>query len=164
MAKVKVPTKLRVLRGNPSNRPLPEDVDPEVVQRKTKPPIKMNNSERAKWDRITTNLESVGLLTVMDVDMLARYCKKLVRYDVLSAYIEKHGTVSQRVNNFGPYDVTSEQYRQWVQIGSELLKIEREFGFSPVSRSGLMGPLKGEGKDEWEGFLFSKLDQSKKNA
>lgn len=159
------PTKLRVVRGNPSKRELAEnEVEPEQIAEAAEPIIKLNKKEREKWDRITGNLQAVGLLTVMDMDMLGRYCKMLTRFDILSNYIQQHGTIGKRRNQFGEFEVSSTQFNQWTKLNSELIRIELQFGFSPSARSGIIGPLKDDTKSEWEKFLFGSMEKAKKKA
>jgi len=74
----KTPAKLRVLRGNPSKQKHDKvdeqtEIDAEKITKDVEPPVKLLKAAREKWDRITKNLEAVGLLTVMDMDSLARY-------------------------------------------------------------------------------------------
>lgn len=159
------PTKLRVVRGNPSKRPIEEnEVDAAPIERDVEPPVQLIKAAREKWDRITKNLEAVGLLTVMDMDVLARYCEMLVEYEKAAKYVRNNGTTAERLNQYGSYEVTAPQFNTMVRLNGELLKIETQFGFTPSARSGLIGPLKDETKDQWENFLYGSIEEAKKKA
>jgi P27 family predicted phage terminase small subunit len=71
----KVPTNLRILRGNPGKRPLPKnEVKPERPSKVPPPPDWLDDYGRAEWARIAPELHRLGLLTEPDVGVLASYC------------------------------------------------------------------------------------------
>ena len=70
-----IPTYLRVLKGNPSRRPLPKnEIRPERAPEIPAPPDWLDDYARAEWERVAPGLWRTGLLTEPDVGVLASYC------------------------------------------------------------------------------------------
>lgn len=67
------PTHLRVLRGNPQHRPLPQ-FEPQFPAVCPPAPEHLDADARAEWDRLAPQLYSAGLLTAVDVAIFALYC------------------------------------------------------------------------------------------
>ena len=80
------PTALRILRGNPSGRPLnPNEPKPAVGC--PKPKYLENSPAGEVWDEVAPALTASGVLTVIDGDMLASYCilSAAARKEILKA-------------------------------------------------------------------------------
>jgi P27 family predicted phage terminase small subunit len=71
----KVPTNLRLLRGNPGRRPLPKnEVKPERPSTIPEPPDWLDDYAVEEWRRVAPGLWRTGLLTEPDVGVLSAYC------------------------------------------------------------------------------------------
>lgn len=69
------PTHLRLVKGNPSRRPLPKDEPkPRVALRMPDPPSHLNAPAKREWRRKAPELHRIGLLTKIDDGALAAYC------------------------------------------------------------------------------------------
>ena len=160
MPRKKIPTPMKVLRGNPGKRI--EDIEtqepePELVEAGVESPIALDEWERSKWDRIVENLQSVKMLAVCDLDTLARYVVLLRKWDQARDRTEKDGMYVTKHNQYDEYEAVAPWFIQMQKLSDQLMRMEREFGFTPSSRSSLIGPIKGETQDEWEEYLFGKL-------
>jgi P27 family predicted phage terminase small subunit len=68
------PTHLRLLRGNPGKRAIPEEPEPQVPAKCPEPPEHLVGYACDEWYRIAPELHRLGLLTVADIGPLAAYC------------------------------------------------------------------------------------------
>jgi P27 family predicted phage terminase small subunit len=127
------PTKLRVLRGNPGRRPIPEGPEPEPglpVQ-----PEGMSDAARAIWDRIIRDYGSTGVLTGVDTDALRVYCEAVVRYEHAAQLLEQSGPL---VRGARGGDLVKNPLHQVVRDNADLVRaFARELGFTPSARSAL---------------------------
>ena len=144
----KQPTKLRILRGDPSKEgrhegePLPPAGPLEASPH-------LQGEALAMWNRRAPQLASMGVLTVADRETLERYC---LTYDLwLEAYREvKANGLAASIGSgrrVGNPDVVALR-----GFAADLLKIEQEFGCTPSSRAGLVVNNATQ-KDEFEEFL-----------
>ena len=62
----KKPTKLRILEGNPSKRPLPKN-EPEPDPTMPECPDWLMDDAKEEWNRVAPELHRIGLRTVGDV-------------------------------------------------------------------------------------------------
>ena len=95
----KKPTALRVLEGNPSKRPLPEnEPHPDITSRVPNAPPHLEGTARKEWYSISKKLYRLGLLTEIDVNALALYCQAFGRYVDAQAQIDAFGMVALTPN------------------------------------------------------------------
>jgi P27 family predicted phage terminase small subunit len=75
MARHPHPTYLKVLRGNPGHRPLPER-EPEPTQSDAvpEPPPWIEGEGAAEWRRVAPELHRLRLVTPVDLSVLEAYC------------------------------------------------------------------------------------------
>ena len=71
----KVPTHLRLLRGNPGKRPIKPEPEPAVPDKPPEPPNFLSDEAKNEWWRVAPELHALSLLTVLDVMPLAAYCQ-----------------------------------------------------------------------------------------
>ncbi len=138
-------TRLKVLEGNRSRKknlgqgePQPRPVEPQC-------PADLDAEARRVWNEIAPRLERLGLLTENDGDMLAVLCQIRSRLAAIHGFIRDGNAslVQERVTIDGagvehieikasPYAVMEKQYYQIFRMYA------REFGMSPLGRSGLV--------------------------
>lgn len=126
-----VPAALKVLRGNPGKRPInTEEAKPSRALPEC--PDHLQGEARAEWDRMATELHSVGLLTTIDRAALAGYCQSWGRWVEAENEVRRLGSVVKAKNGFpvlNPY----------LTIATSAMKQMRaflvEFGMTPSSRS-----------------------------
>jgi phage terminase small subunit len=75
-----VPNNLRVLRGNPSRRPIYPEPQPAQPTDVPEPPPFLTGYAADEWWRTAPELHRLKLLTVLDVQVLAVYCIAYARW------------------------------------------------------------------------------------
>jgi P27 family predicted phage terminase small subunit len=125
------PTKLKRLAGNPGKRLLNKHearIAPEIPTC----PSHLLGEARREWKRITPELYSVGLLTLIDRAAIAGYCTAWARYVKAEKQLSKRGEVEVGVNGtlkVSPWHTVAKNAKE------EMRKYLVEFGMSPASRS-----------------------------
>ena len=100
------------------------------------------------WDQVTVILENMGVLSVADGLMLARYCELWCDWRESNDWIRKNGTTYPLRNK----DNSVKCFMQFPQVGvrnnvgRELRHIECEFGLSPSARTRINIDLAGGSK------------------
>lgn len=125
------PTNLRVIEGNPGNRPFPPD-EPEVEVGFDMPywisgdPIAVE-----AFDRIARTLEQACMISRVDCETLAAYCAAFSRYRGAQACIESDGPTYETESGpkRNPHFVTLEH------ASTEMRQLLVEMGMTPAARS-----------------------------
>jgi P27 family predicted phage terminase small subunit len=139
------PTKLRVLRGNPGRRPIPDSPEPTGLPVQSEG---MSDAARAVWDRIIRDYGATGVLTGVDADALRVYCEAVVRYEHAAQLLERSGPL---VKGARSGDLIKNPLHQVVRDNADLVRaFAREMGFTPSARSALTDVHKQETKDPLE--------------
>ena len=128
----KTPTKLRVLRGNPGRRPLPEN-EPAPISG-DHPPAYLLVAEKKWWRRHAPAFERLGLLTEADESMFAMLCRRLAGAAELEKDIRKHGWSYQTPNGIWR---PRPEVKMLQDCRKHIVSIWSEFGGSPSSRAKL---------------------------
>ena len=93
------PTALKILKGNPSKRPLPEnEPQPVLTARVPNAPPHLKGEARKEWYSISKKLHRLGLLTEIDVNALALYCQAFGRWVDAQKEIDKRGLLATTTN------------------------------------------------------------------
>lgn len=125
------PTALRVLEGNRSKRPLPAfEPTPEVAAPECPPHLK--GEARAEWDRITEELEKLGMVSRLERGALAAYCQCWARWVDAEEKLEQFGLLVRSPNGYpmpSPYVAIANKAMD--QMRAFLI----EFGMTPASRT-----------------------------
>jgi len=146
-----IPTALKKLRGNPGRRPLNEN-EPTPKCEAPEIPDWIKDDELAveEWDRITKELEVVGLLNKLDHALIESWVvcysrwvqaeKKVLENGTLYKSGEKITTKKKRNGDIEEVksggNVTTSPYL-WIANKSwtQLMKLSAEMGLTPSSRS-----------------------------
>lgn len=83
------PTYLKVVRGNPGKRPLPQN-EPKPKKARKRPTAPSHVSEIAKgiWDQIVKELDDIAILTTIDVFAVEILCEALADHRASGQQIE----------------------------------------------------------------------------
>ena len=73
------PTNIKLLTGNPGQRPLPKS-EPKPRSRNPSPPAHLNEDAAKEWARIADELTAIGILSGLDRAALAAYCQAYGRW------------------------------------------------------------------------------------
>src|SRR5215471_18269445 len=76
-----VPTPLKILRGNPGQRRLKEEVQPAISENVPEPPEWLSDLAKDEWRRIAPELHALRLLTDIDLKIFAAYCSACARWE-----------------------------------------------------------------------------------
>jgi P27 family predicted phage terminase small subunit len=130
------PTVLRVLKGNPSNRPLNKR-EPKPNPDMPECPSWLSRVAKAKWRQVAPELRKMGVLSFIDGDALANYCQTWARWREAEEYLQKHGSIFPMRDADGTLKYMIQM--PYVAIARTLLlilnRIQQEFGLTPSSRS-----------------------------
>lgn len=133
------PTALKVLRGNPGRRRLPEEPQPVPIV-DLQPPEWLDSEAQAEWRRQAPMLARLEVLTESDVSALEAYCKYWSMWKDATKYIQKWGMVLKAKD--GEVPVIS----PYIKIADKAMMHCRafliEFGLTPSSRSKVRVPKK----------------------
>lgn len=133
----RIPTVLKILQGNPGHRPL-NDREPIPPPGLPNCPTHLMKDAKAEWRRMVPILESMGLLSTLDMAALAAYCQAYGRWQQAEREMKrltKKGTTGLLLKT------AQGNYIQNPLLGivSRNIQIMRqfitEFGLSPSARS-----------------------------
>ena len=150
-----IPTKVRMLRGNPSKRPLPQN-EPTPEPGCPSCPNHLSDEAKREWARISEELLRAGLLTQVDRAALAGYCQSWGLWVEACLALSQSGTVIKTESGFpmqNPY--LSVANKALANIGKFLV----EFGMSPSSRTRISATTAAP-QDKLESFLKPRLAKS----
>jgi len=69
------PMHLRLLKGNPSRRPIRPEVEPQSPEQLPQPPAFLSEDVRAEWHRLIAEMVRLRLVTAIDTMLFAVYCQ-----------------------------------------------------------------------------------------
>lgn len=134
-----MPTKLRVLRGGDHpgrvNRNEPRPAAGAVTA-----PEYLSEEAARKWAELSPHMESMGLLTGADTDMLAAYCECYARWRRLTQLAAHSPPVFRGKTDSPDGEPTFKRNPLWSQVKdaeAALRVLAREFGLTPSARAGL---------------------------
>ena len=130
------PTRLRVLHGGHPERVNRNEPQPAALP--VARPAYLSGEASRKWEELEPHLIAMGILTGVDVDMLAAYCECFARWRRLSQLAANSPPVFKRSGEGD--EVVFARNPLWSQVRdaeAALRVMAREFGFTPSARSGL---------------------------
>lgn len=126
------PTRLRLLTGNPSGRPLNNDTDLVASLQELPPPPDMDGFALATWHRLTAELATLGMLNDIDTDLLSMYCHTWADYTEYRKKLKQFGEIVKAPSG---YPIQSPYVNMAVKARHALIRMQQELGMSPSSRS-----------------------------
>jgi len=131
-----VPTRIKFLTGNPGKRPLNEH-EPRPEPQIPDCPPQLGPIAREEWERLTTELASLRIITALDRSALAAYCNAYGLWAEATEAIQKYGTM---VKSPTGYPIQSPYVSIANRQAEIMMRIASEFGFTPASRSRISAP------------------------
>lgn len=134
-----LPTKIKVLRGNPGKKRLPkpgEEPEPELFVEVPDPPDWLGEYGVKEWYRVAPHLVDLGLLTEADYMAFATYCQNVHMLVESSLDIEKNGTTIRGSRG----DVRNPALATFTACTGALRSMAGEFGMTPSSRARIRLP------------------------
>lgn len=150
-----VPTELKKLGGNAGHRPL-NAAEPKPTQGEPPMPEGLSGAAQAEWQRIVPELQTLGLLTIIDGSALAAYCQNYGTWFEAMLKIDEYGVITEvpimkkikvktdegkTVYLDEPTGYLSLKKNPAVTVANEAMKLMKsflvEFGMTPASRAKL---------------------------
>lgn len=97
----------------------------------------LDADSKAAWAQLVPTLELMGILTTVDSNALARYCKLWARWRKMEAFIDEKGEMYPLKGDDGHVKC----FQQWPQVAishklaQQLTRLEAEFGMTPSARA-----------------------------
>lgn len=141
------PTNLRLLKGNPSHRPINQD-EPKPRPVAPRCPSWLSPAAKRHWRELAPELEAIGVLTTIDVGAFAGACESWAQYREASEFLRKHGAV---------YRTTAGYLVQVPQVAiaraalSAYMRGCAEFGLTPAARTRVK--VRPAGEDDEDDLL-----------
>jgi P27 family predicted phage terminase small subunit len=126
-----VPTRLKLLRGNPGKRGLNAN-EPEPASRLPAPPDHLSDEAKREWARVGELLSTLGLVSDLDRAALAGYCQAWGRWVEAEEALKQYGVVVKSPSGFpmqSPFMAVANKALE--QMRAFLI----EFGMTPASRT-----------------------------
>jgi phage terminase small subunit len=159
------PTKIRILNGNPSRRPLPVN-EPQFTPGVPDRPAGMSVGARKEWDALVGEMANAGVLRRVDAGALAMLCEDLAMLDTLRTGLaaqareitKKAKEKKQQItgNALTALSRTTEGRRTLTtirELTAQVIIQRREFGLTPSSSSRVQASGPG-------GQFFDPLEQA----
>ncbi|TCG08368.1 terminase [Paraburkholderia steynii] len=124
------PTSLKLVRGNPGKRPLPEN-EP-TPKGDAEMPDWLTPAAAEHWPLVASQLKDAGVLTAVDTTALALYCEAFARWRYATDQVTKYGSVVKTPNGFpvqSPFLAIANKAHE------QMTKLLVEFGMTPSSRT-----------------------------
>jgi P27 family predicted phage terminase small subunit len=84
----RIPTALKLIKGNTGRRPLPPD-EPKFDPDRPSPPPWLSDEAKVEWGRLIDVLYIAGLMTVVDRAVFAAYCDAYATFEVTGAALDE---------------------------------------------------------------------------
>jgi P27 family predicted phage terminase small subunit len=147
-----LPTALRVLRGNPSGRPINLAEPSHAALEVECPAVVVDPVARAEWARVAPGLIACGQVAVVDRATLMGYCQKYAQWQALEVEAARHPFIVRSPND---YPIPNPALGMANKAFGLMLKAAAELGITPSSRSRVVTtPRRAEtAPSKWAGVL-----------
>lgn len=125
------PTALKILEGNRGRRPL-NDREPKPPVALPPPPDHLDAVAIREWRRVCKQLYELGIMSRLDVAILACYCDSYSEWVHFKRDIRTRGTI---ISNRKRGRVVNPMIRLAMQAKRELARYAVELGITPSARS-----------------------------
>ena len=133
----RTPTSVLKLRGSTLVTKRRDQREAQGPPGKPRCPNWLDAGARTMWRQLAPLLESMGVLTKIDGNALARYCRLWSRWRKAEAFIDQHGEVYPLKDEGGRV----KYLQQWphvavaTKLAQQLTRLEQEFGMTPAART-----------------------------
>jgi P27 family predicted phage terminase small subunit len=136
------PLHLRLLRGNPSKRPLKAEPQPEQALDVPDPPPFLTGYAADEWCIVAEQLQRLGLLTKVDLPSLGAYCHAYQTWRTAAEALARMAANDPVMSGLiikGKYGDAA--HNPLVSIArraaGDMVRFAAEFGLTPVARARL---------------------------
>lgn len=152
MGRPPVPTSLKVLRGNPGQRPL-NTSEPTPPAADTTPPPRLDGEALAMWNSIVPLLTNMGVFTQADRMVIERYCLMHEQWLHVVKHVKEHGMTQLTQTGYSQLTAEGALFRT---LPAELMRIEQQFGMTAAARSTLKVDNATPAQDPLEAYIQSR--------
>lgn len=161
------PIGLRVLQGNPGRRPIPKDI-PEVEKLYVAPeaPAWLDDYAKEIWKDLALKLTKAGILSELDINILAHYCSAASLCIMAREKIEGETLTLVCKNEDGTPKSAQKNplistYRESLE---DVIRLSAQLGLSPSERARLHIKKDDDKKDFFkQGILLRQAGRTKSN-
>lgn len=108
-----------------------------------------NETAKKEYNKLSTNLKELGIITNLDVNMLASYCIAYANYIRVTNTMADQPLLLEQTNKAGFTNIIENPLiRIQLKYSDEMKKIASQMGLSISSRMQLVVPVKKDKKDE----------------
>ncbi len=131
----KKPSALKVAQGQRA-RDIPKNEISAPVE--NAPEVKFELTERGQmlFDDVCKRLNLVGMITILDVQTITRYCDNFDKWLTYRDMLTKAPMVKVKTP-MGERIEPSPALMPYMNLGRELLKLEQQFGMTPSARASI---------------------------
>ena len=150
------PTAILKLRGSPLATKRRNLHEPKGPPGKPRCPDWLDADAKVAWRHLIPKLEMMGVLTQIDGNALARYCRLWSRWRTAEAFINKHGEMYPLKDDRGKVKCFQSfpQVSTANKLAQQLTRLEQEFGMTPSARTRIqVTPPVNAGYDPRERFF-----------
>ncbi len=121
-------------------------------------PPELDAAERKIWDFVVGELQGIGVLTLIDKAMVARYCVLNVRWQQAEGAIKEHGPLVETRNADGDFMGlrANPAVAMAKDLAGMLVRLETEMGMTPASRTKIAVSPTDRGRANIERILKAK--------
>ena len=134
------PTNILDMRGSWRAKRNPAEPQPE--RGRPRCPRWLDDTAKTAWKRLVPQLDRMGVLTRVDANALARYCRLWSRWRQAEEFLQQRGDsflVRDGAGNVKGVKAYP-QVRMANQLAEQLLRLENHFGLTPAARARLAAP------------------------
>ncbi len=138
------PTEILRARGSWRAKTRPDEPQPEAGVPAC--PKTLTGLAKRTWTQMCKDLNDIGVLTKVDGKTLARYCTLWAKWESMSAFELPIETIEDM-------KVWDRHIGKMIAISDHLLRLEKQFGLTPASRSSVRAIPPAPTPDEAEEYL-----------
>jgi P27 family predicted phage terminase small subunit len=156
----RTPTRLKLLRGNPGKQRLPvNEPMPQIAASCPEPPAFVTGHAADQWWIAAPELHRLGLLTVVDVPMLAAFCQAYARMRVAEEALARmsdrdetmlHGLLIKTVDGATKRNPLTTVIELAVK---DMLACGSQLGMTPAARSRIAVGVSPKPPGKFDGLL-----------
>lgn len=137
----KTPTRLRILRGNPSKERLPTN-EPQPPADDIAPPEWCTGEAARLFNDYAAKLTPLGLLTNIDCDALGMYAVTMMAFRRHLDICQRGGDINVILDDNGKVKLTQPSGSNTIvkQSIDRMIRLAQQFGMTPSARTSLATP------------------------
>lgn len=129
------PAAVKVAKGNPGKRRIGADPVADLAATGgVAPPEWLKKDGLRVWNRLAPNVTRLKLLTPVDAESFARYCRNLARWLKMQEVLDKDGEVYESESAHGKLKRAHPAFLIADRLGRLLEAQESSFGLNPAER------------------------------